>query len=108
MRDSSADVQHVLLRVRHHHCQGLPSRYANRELRQRPGQLIHGAEGTRPFCAANPPQGGRRCRMSENSGYVLVLGGTGMLRPAVHRLLELMEVVVIARHLDRATPGGEL
>ncbi|RRD03742.1 hypothetical protein EII34_13140 [Arachnia propionica] len=39
-------------------------------------------------------------------GVVLVLGGTGMLRPAVEQLLrEGEQVVVVARHASRAVAG---
>lgn len=47
--------------------------------------------------------------MSERDEYVLVVGGTGMLRPAVHQLLERgLKVVAVARNPGRAAPDGTL
>lgn len=46
---------------------------------------------------------------SESSEYAVVIGGTGMLRPAVHTLLKRgLKVVVVARRPDRAAPPDEL
>lgn len=45
--------------------------------------------------------------MPETSGDVLVIGGTGMLRPAVHELVDRGQTVVVAsRRPERAAPPG--
>lgn len=47
--------------------------------------------------------------MFTSGGEILVVGGTGMLRPAVHQLCAHgARVLVIARHPQRATPMDDL